>query len=115
MTDLIVNLSVKETLKKMTEKIDSSMSGTVLDYHPLPGDGAVIIYEKYYYRAENMLTLTAVVYPEGANTHVHLVSGGGGSGLFGIDWGASGSFETSVEEALDRYIISRSSNDGAVL
>lgn len=33
----------------------------------------------------------------------------------GPDWGASGSFETSVEEALDRYIISRSSNDGAVL
>ena len=79
MTDLIVNLSVKDTIKKMTEKIDSSMSGTVLDYHPLPSGGAVIVYEKYYYRAENMLTLTAVVYPEDTNTHVHLVSGGGGS------------------------------------
>ena len=115
MTDLIVSLSVRDTLKKMKEKVDDSMSGTVLDYHPLPCDGAVIIFEKYYYRAENMLTLTAVVYPEGANTHVHLVSGGGGSGIFGIDWGASDSFETSIEEALDRYIISRQSNDGAVL
>ena len=115
MTDLIVALDVEKTIEIISKTVDNSVSGELIDSHSLPCGGVVNIYEKYYYRAENMLTLTAVVYPEGANTHVHLVSGGGGSGLFGIDGGASGSFETSVEEALERYIISRSSNDGAVL
>lgn len=115
MTDLVVTLSVQRALDIISKTVDDSISGTIIDSHPLPCGGAVNIYEKYYYRAENMLTLTAVVYPEGANTHVHLVGGGGGSGIFGIDWGASGSFETSIEKALERYIISRYSNEGAVL
>lgn len=115
MTDLIVSLSTDKTIDIISKTVDNSISGELIDSHPLPCGGVINVYEKYYYRAENVLTLTATIYSEGANTHVHLVGGGGGSGLFGIDWGASGDFEATIEEALDRYVISRYSNDGAVL
>ena len=36
-------------------------------------------------------------------TRVHLVSGGGGEGLFRFDWGASQSFESVVQDALSPY------------
>ncbi len=115
MTDLVVALSTEKTMDIISKTVDNSISGELIDSHPLPCGGVVNIYEKYYYRAENVLTLTATIYPDGANTHVHLVGGGGGKGFLGFDWGASGDFEGTIENALRRYIISRYSNDGAVL
>lgn len=58
------------------------------------------IYEKHFWRAGNRLTLTATVDNLQGRTRVHLVSGGGGEGLFRFDWGASESFESCAIDAL---------------
>ena len=60
------------------------------------------IFEKHYWRAGNRLTLTVTVDNLQGHTRVHLVSGGGGEGLFRFDWGASESFVSSAIDALSR-------------
>ena len=84
--------------------VGGSVTGEEIDRFMLDGpDGKVClvsIYEKHFWRAGNRLTLTATVDNLQGRTRVHLVSGGGGEGLFRFDWGASESFESCAIDAL---------------
>ena len=86
---------------------EGSITGEAIDRYALEArDGAVClvsVYEKHYWRAGNRLTLTVTVDNLQGRTRVHLVSGGGGEGLFRFDWGASQSFESVVQDALAPY------------
>ncbi|MEM1484182.1 DUF6054 family protein [Oscillospiraceae bacterium PP1C4] len=89
--------------------VDGSITGELIDRHVMQGENGklciVSIYEKHYYRAGNRLTLTVIIDNMANVTNVHCVSGGGGEGFFKFDWGASGSFESCVEQALNDYRI----------
>ena len=84
--------------------VGGSVTGEEIDRFMLDGpDGKVClvsIYEKHFWRAGNRLTLTVTVDNLQGRTRVHLVSGGGGEGLFRFDWGASESFESCAIDAL---------------
>ena len=73
--------------------VGGSVTGEAIDRFQLSGQGGdiclVSIFEKHYWRAGNRLTLTVTVDNLQGHTRVHLVSGGGGEGLFRFDWGAS--------------------------
>lgn len=90
--------------------IEGSFSGQLIDdYQVHIKDGSVchvLVFEKYYYRVSNRLTLTVTIDNADGFTRVHYVSGGGGNGtLFRFDWGSSDSFGSQVYEALHNYII----------
>ena len=110
MTDFYVSISPQEAMKLIDNAIvGGSITGEKIDeYINDMGNGtmvAVAVYEKHYYRASNRLTLTVVIDNLRNGTHIHVVGGGGGQGLFKFDWGASGSFEDTVMDALYKYVV----------
>lgn len=110
MADFYVNLTPGEAMKKIHEKVvNGSVSGTEIDSYDLKcSDGEILtrIYEKYYYRSGDRLTLTVVADNLGGRTRIHTVGGGGGQTLlFRFDWGASDDFGCVPYEVLYRYII----------
>ena len=110
MTDLYVSISPQEVANLISRTItNKSVTGELIDeYTTVTNDGAKVIvqvYEKHYYRAGNRLTLTVVIDNVSGKTHIHAIGGGGGQGLFRFDYGASGSFEDSIYDAVYQYII----------
>ncbi len=109
MTDFNVSISPREAMEIIdNEIVNGSITGVKIDEYVRQPDGrmiAVLVYEKHYYRVGNRLTLTVVVDNLRGATHIHTAGGGGGQGFFGFDWGASGSFEDTVMDALYKYVI----------
>lgn len=108
MVEFLVRVSPKEAVELVDKEIvNGSITGEKIDEYICSTDNGrevrVVVYEKHYYRAENRLTLTLTVDNFGGYTRVHAVGGGGGSGFFRFDWGASTSFADSVEKALYDY------------
>ena len=91
--------------------VDGSITGELLDaYEVTDADGVVhcctAVYEKYYYRVGNRLTLTVTVDDLLGRTRAHWISAGGGEGVFWrFDWGAAESFDSVVREALQPYFL----------
>lgn len=93
-----------------TDIVGGSISGELLDDYTVNYEDGhmcrVLLFEKYYYRVGNRLTLTVVLDNADSKTRVHSVSGGGGNGaLFNFDWGASESFAYAAINALEEYKI----------
>ena len=110
MTDFYVSVSPNEAIDLIDKQvINGSITGEKIDeYVSDMGNGTTLtvsVYEKHYYRAGNRLTLTVVADNLRGKTHIHVGSGGGGQGLLRFDWGASGSFEDTVMDALYKYVI----------
>lgn len=88
--------------------VETSATGEVIDDYVVPAGGAqvrVIVFEKYFYRVSNRLTLTVVIDDASGRTRVHSVSGGGGQGVFlRFDWGAAESFASAAYDALSGYL-----------
>lgn len=105
MIDFCVAISADEALQLIKRQVlGGSITGTLEDEYTNNGV-SVLVFDKHYYRAGNRLTLTVVVDNFYGKTHIHAVGGGGGQGLLRFDWGASGSFENCVRDALKNYII----------
>ena len=66
------------------------------------GNGSVyvLVFEKYYMRASNRVTLTVVVSQDGSDVVVDAVSAGGQGAVFKYDWGAEDEFAAEVEQVL---------------
>lgn len=90
--------------------VDGSFSGERIDCH-IPyknGDTVciVVVYEKFYYRAGNRLTLTVTLDNFRGVTHVHSIGGGGGNDAwFSFDWGASRAFTDAAYDILGEYSV----------
>ena len=92
--NIFVSLPPYEAAERIHQTIiGGSVTGEAIDRCQLNG------------RAGNRLTLTVTVDNLQGPTRIHLVSGGGGEGLFRFDWGASKSFESSILEVLGPYRI----------
>lgn len=109
MKDFYVNLEPHEVICKINSIIKNTVSGEQIDEY-ISGVGenavAVTVYEQYFYRVNNRLTLTSIVDKVYGKTHVRLISAGGGAGVvFRFDWGAAASMEQSVIDALSANII----------
>lgn len=73
------------------------------------GDGryvTTLIYEKYYFRANNRAALIVIIDNVNGDTDVRSISTGSSEGLFlNFDWGAADNFARSIESILGHYII----------
>jgi hypothetical protein len=108
MTNLYISISPREAAKKIHDTIiNDSVTGELIDEYVITADSdkvtIVQVYEKFYLRAENRLTLTIVIDNVTGKTHIHAISGGGGV-LFRCDGGASNDFEQSIYDAVYKYI-----------
>lgn len=105
-----VNLSLRDAISKLDAGIiRQSVTGERIDYHVITGDednGAIlIVYEKYFQRVGNRITLTVVIDNLDGQTKIHSVGGGAAQGMFlKFDWGSSKSF-TSLPRDIFRMDI----------
>lgn len=111
MVNLYVSISPKETAKLINDTItNNSVTGELIDEYVNDTENGttviVQIYEKFYYRVNNRLTLTVVIDNVSGRTHIHAIGGGGGQGVFfRLDRGSSESFEDCIYDAIYQYII----------
>ncbi|WP_252504586.1 DUF6054 family protein [Sporosarcina sp. Marseille-Q4943] len=92
-----------------SEIIRGSISGTLVDHYRRTAGSSevhVLIMEKYYMRSNNRASVTATIDDFEGATRVHVVAAGSSEGVFfRFDWGAGNNFATSVERALEQYIV----------
>jgi len=92
-----------------SEILRGSISGTLVDHYVRNAGSSevhVLIMEKYYMRSNNRASVTATIDNFEGTTRVHVVAAGSSEGVFfRFDWGAGNSFATSVERALEQYIV----------
>ncbi|MFA7532756.1 MAG: DUF6054 family protein [Tissierellaceae bacterium] len=73
------------------------------------GDGrsvCILVFEKYYFRAENRAALTVIIDNTKGKTNVKSIAAGSSKGLlFGFDWGAGDDFAYSIKSMLEKYTI----------
>ncbi len=105
-----VSLDIDEAADKIFRTVvDGTFSGELLDHYRIEsqaGEVQVLLFEKYYYRVRNRMTLTVTLDNMSGRTRVHSASGGGGNGLFsGFDRGASENFSSAAFDALYDHII----------
>lgn len=109
MRTFFVNLDVRQTARIVKDEITGkSISGTVVDeYITQSADGgycAVLVLEKYYYRASNRASITVTIDNLSGETRIHTCAAGSSNGVFfRFDWGAGDKFEDSVYNALKAY------------
>ena len=66
----------------------------------------ILVFEKYYFRAENRASLTVIADNFDAITSLRVIAAGSSKGmLFNFDWGAADNFAESVRKILIQYII----------
>lgn len=105
-----VKLSLRETISELSKGISrDSVTSERIDYHIISGNednGAVLlVYEKYFARVSNKITLTIVVDNLEGVTKVHSIGGGASQSMFfNIDWGASDSFTSLPRNILSQNI-----------
>ncbi len=108
MVDFDVSISPHEAIEKIdNEVINKSVTGEKINEYIRQIDDrtvAVVVYEKHYFRAQNRVTLTAVIDNLHEATHIHLVGSGGGQ-LFNADGGAADDFEICAYAALFDYVV----------
>lgn len=112
-----VSLSIPDCMKVLHKAIvDGSVTGELVDHYELTDAAGTLhcgiaVYEKYYYRVNNRLTVTITVDDLEEKTRVHWISAGGGESVFWrFDWGASESFDSVVRETLRPYFLEEGSN-----
>lgn len=90
--DFNVNLAPQVAMQMIDNGIvNGSLSGERIDYYEVHNTAGYLcitaVYEKFYYRAGNRLTLTVIIDNMRGTTHVHAIGGGGGNGaFFKFDW-----------------------------
>lgn len=104
-----VTCSVDDAARAMYAHMQRSISASCLDDYTIHAEGGgvcrLIVFEKYYARAGNRLTLSVQIDDLEGATRVHSIGGGGGEGVFfRFDWGASESFANAPYEALRGYM-----------
>lgn len=100
-----VNLDVLKTYQLLLNEQDA-----ILIDHELKTCGennlAILVYEKYYFRVKNKVSLVIIVDDMDGYTRVKVLGTGGGTALSSnFDWGAGNHFENSVIHVLKDYIV----------
>ncbi|MHB1485579.1 MAG: DUF6054 family protein [Saccharofermentanales bacterium] len=97
--------NVNETVRILTNGIlQSGLSCELVDsvrktYGSM--EFCVMVFEKYYMRAENRVSLTVIVSGTGDDVAVEAIGSGGGRGpLFSFSWGAEDDFVGTVVDVL---------------
>lgn len=102
---MVGTLPMSETRQKIDNSVvGGSVTGQVLFQKVYAGEDhkvMVVVYEKYYYRAANRVSLTVVIEEKDGQTFVDATSTGGGQGIvFRFSWGAETSFAKIVVNTL---------------
>lgn len=88
---------------------DFESAELVYDDFKSPREGkyiAIMIFEKYYFRAENRASLTVIIDNFHDITSVTAIASGSSQGfIFNFDWGAADNFAESVRKFFRDYII----------
>lgn len=101
-----VNITPKDTFNILRREINAELIYEELKSIDKGMEIAILIFEKYYFRAENRASLTVIVDNLNGNTSLRVIAAGSSKGMFfNFDWGAADNFAESVRKILNQYII----------
>lgn len=105
-----INFKISVTPREAYDMLqDLSSAELIYDELKHPAEGkeiAILIYEKYYFRAENRAALTVIIDDFSGITSVTAVAAGSSQGfIFNLDWGAADNLVESIRKALKDYVI----------
>lgn len=93
--------NIADTLTR--ELQNNALSCELVDSVYRPGL-AVLVFEKYFWRASNRVSLTVVASEKDGQVAVDAIGSGGGQGpIFKMSWGAEEDFTYTVQEILQNY------------
>lgn len=88
--------NINLTLAALTEE------RTCLTSQPSP-DVAVMFFENYFFRTNsNLMAVVIAAMKDETTCDIEIMAGGGGQGLFGIDWGSENAMIDALNESLER-------------
>lgn len=105
-TNFYVNIGVIETLALIKRRQSADLlQEEIINFD----DGkivGVLVFEKYYFRAENRAGLTVIVTNTDGKTNVKSIASGSSKGiLFAFDWGAGDNFASSTYKILEDFVL----------
>lgn len=103
---MFVTLPLKDCMERLRHEL--TRDGKLIDCHAVaaPGGGSVMVYvfERYYFRVGNYVTLTVAADDFTGRTRVRCIAGGGSnSALVNFDRGAADAFERAARDVLRPY------------
>ncbi len=107
----MIKLTGKGNARELAEQFTQEMEKTGLSCQLVSGltethgDTTILVqvYEKYYMRASNRVSLTFTLISNGETSNAYVVSSGGGQGpIFRMSWGAEEDFALSAAKILSK-------------
>lgn len=104
--DFNVSLDPNEAIRIIKSKMNADLIHEELFVLGEDSYIGILIFEKYYFRAENRAGLTVIVDNTKGRTRVQSIASGSSKGiLFNFDWGAGADFARSMHSILREYTI----------
>ncbi len=101
-----VSITPKETFNILRREISAELIFEEIKSIDKGMEVAILVFEKYYFRAENRASLTVIADNLEGNTSIRVIAAGSSKGMFfNFDWGAADNFAESVRKLLSQYII----------
>ncbi len=101
-----VSITPKNTFNILSNEIGAELVYEETKSFEKEKELVILVFEKYYFRAENRASLTIIADNIDGVTSVRVIAAGSSKGLiFNFDWGAADNFAESVRKILDQYII----------
>ncbi|MCK9216306.1 MAG: DUF6054 family protein [Firmicutes bacterium] len=104
--EFTVNISPIETYNILNDEVNAELVHREIKNIDDGKQFVVMVFEKYYFRAENRAALTIIIDNFDGITSLRVIAAGSSKGwLFNFDWGAAESFANSVRKALEKFIV----------
>ena len=104
--EFTVSISPIETYNILNDEVNAELVHREIKNVDAGKQFVVMVFEKYYFRAENRAALTIIIDNVEGITSLRVIAAGSSKGwLFNFDWGAAESFADSIRKILEQYII----------
>ncbi len=101
--NIVLRSSTKHPVDNLVSLLDSELAGnqvTRIDKTIASSNITLLVYEKFYMRVSSYVSLTILIVDDETGQTIELLGSGGGSGIFGVDWGANEAFAESAKHIL---------------
>lgn len=101
-----ISITPKDTFNILSREMSAELVYEETKSYDKDKELIILVFEKYYFRAENRASLTIIADNIDDVTSVRVIAAGSSKGLiFNFDWGAADNFAESVRKILNQYII----------
>ena len=106
--EFYVSITLEEAEKLIEESnigASCAIKGKNLIKFPDEKSCLIIILEKYFSRVNGYVVGTVIIDNSNNETRIQVITAGGGTGLFGFEYGSEDTFRNQIEKIFSEYIV----------